>query len=156
MISRACEVSRLTAGGGKKGASGPGSVSSGETASVSCFGRMICRCPGDGALALLPEASTTPIGPDGLWGARHVNETGSGGHSLGAMRGISAATQKHIALIPAALGRGWVSIVVHQLEDRCCRHVHVWCSEQNLFADELGEEFIRNALAISRKYLYYH
>jgi hypothetical protein len=28
---------------------------------------MICGGPGDGALALVPEASATPIGPDDLW-----------------------------------------------------------------------------------------
>ncbi len=54
----------MTAGGGKRGASGPSSVS-GQTASASCFGGMICRGPGAGALGLLPEASAMPIGPDG-------------------------------------------------------------------------------------------
>jgi hypothetical protein len=55
-----CEVSRLTAGGGKRTLES-GSVSSGETASASCFDE-ICRGPGDGALGLLPKA--TPIGQD--------------------------------------------------------------------------------------------
>src|ERR1700679_1128606 len=50
--------------GGKRGASGRGSLSLGQTASASRFGRMVCRGLGGGALALLPEASATPIGPD--------------------------------------------------------------------------------------------
>jgi hypothetical protein len=54
----------------KRRASGPGSVSLGETASASCFDWMTCRGPGDGALALLPEASATPVGPDDSWGER--------------------------------------------------------------------------------------
>jgi hypothetical protein len=33
------------------------------------------------------------------------------------------------------------------------RDVHVWCDEQNMFPDELGEN-VRNALAIWGKYLH--
>jgi hypothetical protein len=67
-LCESCEVSRLAVGGGKRGASGPGSISSGENASASSwFGGMICRGPVYEALALLPEASATPIGPGDSW-----------------------------------------------------------------------------------------
>ena len=58
------------AGGGKRGASGPGSVCSGETTSASCFGRMKCCNPRNGAPTLPPKASTMQIRPDGPWEER--------------------------------------------------------------------------------------
>jgi hypothetical protein len=72
--------------GGKRGASGPGSVSSGQTASASCFGEMVCRGLGGGALALLPEASATPIGPDDS-----REESGPGECGTSTRRAVGAA-----------------------------------------------------------------
>jgi hypothetical protein len=55
-LRESCEVSRLTVGCGKRGVSGPGSVSSGETASASsCFGGMICHGPGVEHLLCCPK-----------------------------------------------------------------------------------------------------
>jgi hypothetical protein len=51
------------------------SFSLGETVSASCFGGIICRGPGDRALALPPETGVTLIGPDDSW-EEHGTSTG--------------------------------------------------------------------------------